>query len=87
MKNNQVATVKNILTIAHKLPDNSGWQNRFEIKSQSSNKIYIVAQSKKLKHWGCSCPGWIFGRKCKHLTAIGLPNHMLPFEPKVKVLS
>jgi len=62
------------------LPDNSQYTNRFEIKSQSSNAIYTVAQSKSGRWWSCSCPGWIRHRKCKHLTALGLPGKQQPFE-------
>jgi hypothetical protein len=50
------------------LPDNDQWQNRFEIHSESSSRIYVVSQNKKTQKWGCSCPGWIRHRKCKHLT-------------------
>ena len=62
------------------LPDNTQYTNRFEIKSQSSNAIYTVAQSKSGRWWSCSCPGWIRHRKCKHLTALGLPGKQQPFE-------
>ena len=36
------------------LPDNDQWENRFEIKSETSDRIYIVSQHKKLRYWGCS---------------------------------
>lgn len=49
------------------LPDNDQWTNRFEIRSESSNRVYIVAQNKKTGNWGCSCPGYLSKRKCKHL--------------------
>ena len=49
------------------LPDNDQWTNRFEIRSESSNRVYIVAQTKKTSNWGCSCPGYLSKRKCKHL--------------------
>lgn len=52
------------------LPDNAGWKNRFEIKSASSNRLYTIAQRKTGGGWGCSCPGWIRHRTCKHLKAI-----------------
>jgi hypothetical protein len=52
------------------LPDNEQWKNRFEIKSESSNRLYTVAQNKKTGVWGCSCFGWIRYRKCKHLTSL-----------------
>jgi len=49
------------------LPDNSTWQHRMEIKSQSSSRLYVVAQNKANDIWGCSCPGWKAHRNCKHL--------------------
>lgn len=49
------------------LPDKGCWTNRFEIRSESSNRIYIVAQHKETGEWGCSCPGYCRHRKCKHL--------------------
>jgi uncharacterized Zn finger protein len=61
------------------LPDNGQWRYRFELRSESSNRIYIVAQKKSDESWGCSCPGWKRHRKCKHLTAVGLPSHEAPY--------
>lgn len=66
------------------LPDNDQWQNRFEVKSETSDRIYIIAQHKMKKHWGCSCPGWRIHRKCKHLTAVGIPSHEEPYEVKIE---
>jgi hypothetical protein len=66
------------------LPDNDQWTNRFEIKSESSNRVYIVAQNKKKKHFGCSCPGYKRHRTCKHLKTIGLPTNELPFTGKLQ---
>jgi hypothetical protein len=58
-----------------RLPDNDQWMNRFEVKSESSNRIYIVAQNKKSGKWGCSCPAYLTRRKCKHLVdGLGLPT-------------
>ena len=62
------------------LPDNDQWENRFEIHSETSDRIYIIAQHKKKRYWGCSCPGWRAYRKCKHLQTIGLKNHEIPME-------
>ena len=62
------------------LPDKGQWQNRFEIESESSNRVYVIAQHKTERHWGCSCPGWRIRRHCKHLNALGLPCHEQPFE-------
>jgi hypothetical protein len=59
-----------------RLEDNAQWTNRFEIKSASSDRLYVVAQNKTTGEWGCSCPGWRVMRngvrKCKHLTSLGL---------------
>lgn len=66
------------------LPDNNEWTNRFEIRSSSSNRVYTIAQHKTKKHWGCSCPGWRSHRKCKHLSAVGVPNHEVPFEAQLQ---
>lgn len=55
---------------AVKLPDNATWKNRFEIKSATSNRLYVIAQRKSDGSWGCSCPGWIRYRHCKHLRAV-----------------
>jgi len=56
----------------HKLPDNDQWTNRFEIESESSDRIYIVAQNKNTGVWGCSCPAWRTRRYCKHLRTLNL---------------
>lgn len=65
------------------LPDNDQWKNRFEIKSESSDRLYVIAQNKSKKHWGCSCPSWRIRRTCKHLTALNLPAFEKPMEVKV----
>jgi hypothetical protein len=59
------------------LPDTDGWQNRFQIRSSSSDRVYVVAQSRANGHWSCSCPASIYakgGRRgaCKHLRALGV---------------
>jgi len=66
------------------LPDKDQWQNRFEIRSETSNRVYIIAQHKTKKHWGCSCPAWRTRRYCKHLRAIGLPANEVPHEPQIE---
>jgi hypothetical protein len=63
-----------------RLEDNAQWQNRFQIKSASSDSLYTIAQHKSGRYWGCNCPGWIRHKKCKHLEALGLPGYMHPFE-------
>jgi hypothetical protein len=52
------------------LPDNDRWTNRFEIRSQSSDRRYTIAQQRADGVWGCSCPGWTHHRRCKHLTDV-----------------
>jgi hypothetical protein len=66
------------------LPDNGQWTNRFEIRSESSDRIYRIAQNKSGRHWGCSCPAWCHRRKCKHLDALKLPAFNKPFEAKIE---
>jgi hypothetical protein len=63
-----------------RLPDNSQYIHRFQIKSESSEKLYTIAQSKSGMWWACSCPGWIRHKNCKHLRALGLPGQHQPFE-------
>lgn len=65
------------------LPDNKLWTNRFEIRSESSDRVYIVAQNIDKGHMGCSCPGWRRYRTCKHLNALGLPGHEEPVTLKL----
>jgi len=58
------------------LPDNGQYTNRFEIKSESSNRLYVIAQRKSDGVFCCSCPGWIRARNghsdrtCKHITSL-----------------
>ena len=66
------------------LPDNAQYINRFEIRSETSDRIYIVAQHKTGRWWSCSCPGWIRNRHCKHLRALGLPDGQRPMEVRMK---
>lgn len=60
-------------------PDDRGWTNRMEFQSQSGS-FYTISQHAAKRHWACSCPGGRNHRKCKHLTALGLPNGERPFE-------
>lgn len=62
------------------LPDNDQWRFRFEVRSETSDRLYTIAQHKEKKHWGCSCPSYRVRRYCKHLQAIGVPTHEKPFE-------
>lgn len=52
------------------LPDNDRWTNRFQVKSASSDSLYVIAQQRADGVWGCSCPGWRHHRRCKHLTDV-----------------
>jgi hypothetical protein len=57
------------------LPDNKQYTNRFEIRSSSSDKLYVIAQRKSDEEWCCGCPGWVFTkagreRNCKHLKTL-----------------
>ena len=57
------------------LDDNETHRHRFLINSETSDRIYVIAQKKNNGEWQCSCPSWIFGRKkgrkyCKHLSAM-----------------
>ena len=62
---NEIALVDKIGGIS--LPDNNQWTDRFQIRSGSSNRLYIIAKNKKSQKWACDCPGWKRWRTCKHL--------------------
>jgi hypothetical protein len=66
------------------LPNNAQWENRFEIRSESSGRVYIIAQNKSKRHFACSCPGWKRFRHCKHLDTLGLPGYEKPYEVLLK---
>jgi hypothetical protein len=66
--------------IMAKLADNAQYINRTEIKSASSNRLYVVAQHRTTRGWSCSCPSWKVRRRCKHLETMGLPTNSQPFE-------
>jgi len=59
--------------------DDKVWENKFYVKSESSDRLYVVSQNIKKRHWGCSCPAYRTRRQCKHLRAIGLPENERPF--------
>ena len=67
---------------AEQLPDNKCWTNRIQIKSETSNRLYIVAQNKSGRFWSCSCFGFLRHKHCKHLTTMKLPGNYKPFEVK-----
>lgn len=52
------------------LPDTDTHKLRFDIKSESSNRLYRVSIRKSTNQPECSCPRWIFKRTCKHLDAL-----------------
>ena len=61
------------------LEDNNQYKNRFEIKSESSNRLYVIAQRVSDGELCCSCMGWRrartdgeggYYRKCKHTTTL-----------------
>src|SRR5262249_31429438 len=56
------------------------WINRTEIRSETSNRVYVVSQHAIKRFWGCSCPAWRTRRSCKHLAQLGLPGGEQPFE-------
>ena len=66
------------------LPDNDQWQFRFEVRSETSDRLYTIAQNKKKRHWGCSCMAYRRYRQCKHLRAVGLPTNERPYEVKIE---
>lgn len=65
---------------AERVADSPGWQFSIGVQSESSNRMYVVAQRKTTKGWGCSCRGWIRHRHCKHLAAMQLPANERPYE-------
>src|SRR5437588_9452946 len=62
------------------MAENNTWINRMEIRSETSDRIYVVSQHATKRFWGCSCPGWRAHRKCKHLERLGLPGGEEPYE-------
>ncbi len=71
-------TVIRVPVGAIRLPDNAQWKNRFQIKSETSSRIYIISQNKNSGLYGCSCPGFASNRRCKHLErGCGLPLTMI----------
>jgi hypothetical protein len=63
---------------APRLPDKAPWCNRFEIRSETSDNVYVVAQNMSTGKWACSCKGWISNRHCKHLKeGLGLTDSQI----------
>ena len=63
-----------------RLSDNKQWTNRFEIKSETSDRVYVVAQNIVKRFFACSCPAWRTRRNCKHLASLSLPAYEAPQE-------
>lgn len=61
------------------MKEDNQWQFKFQVKSQSSDKMYTISQHKEQKHWACSCKGWTTRRYCKHLDALDLPGGQVPY--------
>src|ERR1035438_372017 len=40
------------------LPPTETLENRFEIRSTTTDRIYEIAQNKRMRSWSCLCPGW-----------------------------
>jgi hypothetical protein len=77
---NEKIVLRVFIPADRRLDDNAQWTNRFQIKSESSDKLYTIAQNKSGRFWGCNCMGWVRHKTCKHLTAMQLPSFMRPFE-------
>jgi len=55
------------------LPENKTHHLRMEIRSESSNKLYVVSRRKTSGQYECSCPAWIYSsprKPCKHIKAM-----------------
>jgi hypothetical protein len=57
------------IEMARAKPKTDRWINRREIRSETSNRVYVIAQERSTGQWQCSCPGWITRRHCKHLAS------------------
>lgn len=56
------------------LPDSDRYKCRFAVRSESSNRKYLISfdAAPGAGYWKCSCPGCISHGQCKHLDAAGL---------------
>ena len=56
------------------LPDSDRYKCRFTVRSESSNRLYMISfdVANGAGYWKCSCPGYLRTGQCKHLTAMGL---------------
>lgn len=78
-ENSNAIVLKVTIAEDRRLPDTNTHVNRFQVKSESSNRLYTIAQSRSGLWWSCGCPGWIRHKTCKHLTSMGLPGQHQPF--------
>ncbi len=86
MANQLVVKAANVIGAAL-LDDTEQYRYRMEIKSETSTRLYVVAQRRSTGEWSCSCPGWIFGnRHCKHLDAMLPALIQLPASDELKKL-
>lgn len=79
-----MATINEIVSAfgGNLLPDSETHRHRFEVKSESSDSLYIVSQKNSTGEWQCSCRGWIMKRpgkerSCKHLSAMLPALHVI----------
>jgi len=66
---------------AKALEDTKTHVYRFQIPSESSNRLYTVSKRLASDEWECECPGWIHKkpgkpRGCKHLKSM-MPSLIL----------
>lgn len=56
------------------LPDDSRYKCRYEVRSESSDRVYRISfdAAPGAGYWVCSCPGCIRYGSCKHLESAGL---------------
>jgi hypothetical protein len=48
-------------------PDTSDWMHRFQIKSGTSARVYMIGRHRATGVWVCSCMGFRSSHHCKHL--------------------
>jgi hypothetical protein len=52
------------------LPDTPDWRHRFQIKSGTSARMYMIGRHRGAAVWVCSCMGFRSGRRCKHIQSV-----------------
>jgi hypothetical protein len=52
------------------LPENDTWAHRFQIKSGTASRLYVIGKHRETGMWVCSCPGFRSHRHCKHMSAV-----------------